>query len=184
MLTILVLISIFVIQVLGHGRVTSPKPRGGGTKHQAACGAAVAKVLSSDPAGPIENAVAKIDSSYNATACHLYFCRGYNWEDNTSNTRKYKAGQVVPFTIDIVAHHTGTANVSVVNLTTQKVIGSPLIYWKVYSNTSIPISQKPANETAFNVTIPSLPSGHYALQWWWWAYSNKQTYESCIDFTI
>ncbi|KAG8821114.1 hypothetical protein FRC19_008232, partial [Serendipita sp. 401] len=131
----------------------------------------------------IENAVAKKDSTTTA-ACDFYFCKSYLFEDNPSNIRNYTAGQVVPFTIDIVAHHTGTANVSVVNLTTKKTIGKPLFYWPVYANTSIPWNQKPANETAFNVTIPSLPSGHYAIQWWWWAYSNGQTYESCVDFWI
>lgn len=31
------------------------------------------------------------------------------YSDNASNTRKYAAGTVVPFTVDIEAHHTGYA---------------------------------------------------------------------------
>jgi len=39
-------------------------------------------------------------------------------EDNLSNTRVYKPGTVVPFSVDLEAHHTGYANVSVVRPST------------------------------------------------------------------
>jgi hypothetical protein len=63
-----------------------------------------------DKYGPIEDAYAKRDSTYDATACHLFFCRGYQLADQTaSKFPKYTAGQVVPFTVDMEAHHTGYA---------------------------------------------------------------------------
>ncbi|KDR72409.1 hypothetical protein GALMADRAFT_213393 [Galerina marginata CBS 339.88] len=174
---------------LGHGRVTSPTPRAYGNAALAACGNAVLTTLKSDLTGPIENSVKKIDSAYNATACHLYFCKGAQWEDNTSNTRVYKPGSSVEFLFDLVAHHTGTANVSIVDVTTQKTIGSPVFYWPVYANDSLGPPDWPANQTDFKITIPTTlgsqctTKGKCAIQFWWWAYSNGQTYENCVDFT-
>ncbi|KAF8063596.1 hypothetical protein FPV67DRAFT_1701541 [Lyophyllum atratum] len=137
--------------------------------------------------GPIENAAAKVDAGYNATSCHLFFCRGLQFEDNKSNTRVYKPGTVVPFHVDIEAHHTGYANVSVVNLATQKPIGAPLFLWPVYTNNSLGPADWVKNETDFSVTIPDLGTqcskgGACAIQWFWYAY-NVQTYQSCVDFT-
>ncbi|KAF8322740.1 hypothetical protein DL93DRAFT_2123975 [Clavulina sp. PMI_390] len=169
--------------VMAHGVVTSPTPRKIGSANLAACGTGVYNSLKAD-------AVKKIDSGYNATACHLYFCRGYQAADNTGENYSYSLGQVVPMTVDIEAHHTGYANVSVVNVVTQTVIGSPLIYWPVYANSSLSPAEWPVNQTSFSVTIPTslgtncAKSGTCALQWWWYAaYSNKETFESCIDFT-
>lgn len=175
--------------VLGHARITSPTPRAYGSAMTAACGAAVAKTLTSDLAGPIENSVAKIDSTTNKTACHLYFCKGAQYADNVSNTRVYAPGTNVTFHIDIVAHHTGTANVSIVDLATQKTIGSPVFLWPVYANNSVGPANWPKNESDFSIIIPSTlgtkcqTKGSCAIQWWWWAYSNGQTYENCVDFT-
>ncbi|KAL0948194.1 hypothetical protein HGRIS_010802 [Hohenbuehelia grisea] len=187
LLSALSLCALFV-SVLGHAVVTTPTPRAIGSANQAACGTGVYNSLKSDKTGPIEFAVAKIDSGYNAAACHLYFCRGLQFDDNKSNTRKYAAGTVVPFHVDLVAHHTGRANVSIVNLATQKTIGAPLLVWPVYANESLGPSQWPKNETDFSVTVPNLGSqcataGACAIQWWWYATSNKQTYQSCVDFT-
>ncbi|RDB22383.1 hypothetical protein Hypma_010480 [Hypsizygus marmoreus] len=179
-------LALFAILASGHGIVTTPTPRAIGDAALAACGAAAHKVLKSDKYGPIENAAAKVDSGYNATACHLFFCRGLQYEDNKSNTRVYKTGTVVPFHVDIEAHHTGYANVSVVNLATQRPIGT-LFLWPVYTNNSLGPADWPKNETDFEVTIPNLgtqctKAGACAIQWWWYAY-NGQTYESCVDFT-
>lgn len=79
--------------VLGHGVVTTPTPRKYASVAQSACGSAVYNVLTSgsycygssithyvytqpDLTGPIENAVKKVDSSFDAEGCELYFCRG------------------------------------------------------------------------------------------------------------
>jgi hypothetical protein len=42
---------------------------------------------------------------------------------------------------------------------------------------------------AFSVTIPEdlegcTEAGACAIQWYWYAYSNDQTYESCVDFVV
>ncbi|KAF9264568.1 hypothetical protein L218DRAFT_925896 [Marasmius fiardii PR-910] len=177
-----------VVNTFGHARVTTPTPRALGSVAQAACGAAVYKVLTSDLTGPLENAKAKIDGDYDAEACHLYFCRGAQYEDNVKNTRVYTPGTIVPFHIDLVAHHTGWANVSVVNLATQTPIAR-LFTWPVYANESLGPSEWPKNETDFQVTVPDLKGqcsqpNACAIQWWWYSgYSNKQTYENCVDFT-
>ncbi|ESK90776.1 chitin binding [Moniliophthora roreri MCA 2997] len=169
-----------------HAVVTTPTPRQFGPAAQEACGAAVYKSLTSDLTGPIEFSVRKIDTTYNADACHIWFCRGAQYEDNVENTRVYEAGTVVPMKIDLVAHHTGYANVSVVDLAAQVPIAR-LFTWPVYANDSLGPSKWPKNETEFEVTIPDLGSkctqaGACAIQWWWYA-TGGQTYESCIDFT-
>ncbi|KAJ8455242.1 hypothetical protein ONZ45_g19002 [Pleurotus djamor] len=176
-----------VTHVAGHAVVTSPKPRVIGSATQAACGTGAYNSLKSDNTGPIENAVAKIDSGYNAAKCNLYLCRGLQYADNSGNTRVYAPGAVVPFHIDLVAHHTGYANVSIVNLNTQTIIGKPIFNWPVYADESLGPWDWPANETDFEVTIPNLgtqcsTAGTCAIQWWWYAF-NRQTYESCVDFT-
>ncbi|KAF8990314.1 hypothetical protein BDQ17DRAFT_1470738 [Cyathus striatus] len=183
-----------------HGVVTTPTPRALGSAALAACGTGVYNTLKSDLYGPIENSAKKEDSGYNANACHLFFCRGYQarplsgkhphanrFSDNTKNVKTYPASTSVHFLVDIEAHHTGTANVSVVNLATQTLIDKPLFYWPVYSNDSLGPADWVKNETDFSVTIPDLgtqckTAGSCAIQWWWYAF-NGQTYESCVDFT-
>ncbi|KAF8650671.1 hypothetical protein AX16_005128 [Volvariella volvacea WC 439] len=163
----------------GHASVKSPTPP--------ACGSAVHKVLKGDLNGPIEFAAAKIDSSYNAEACHLFFCRGHQWEDNTSNIRVYPPGTSIAFHVDIQAHHTGYANVTIYNTATKRAIAPALKTWPVYADSVIPPWEWPPDETNFTVTIPDLGTqcsqpGACVIQWWWFAYGG-QTYESCIDFT-
>lgn len=42
----------------------------------------------------------------------------------------------------------------------------------------------------FNVTVPSTlgaacsTGGKCAIQWYWYAIKNEQTYESCVDFYV
>ncbi|PAV18340.1 chitin binding protein [Pyrrhoderma noxium] len=161
-----------IIRVLGHGVVTTPTPRSYGDVAKSGCGTAVYNVLTSDLTGPIENAVAKINDDYDASECELYFCRATRIEDNKGNIRTYTAGEVVNFKINLVAHHTGYANVSIVDLTTQKPIGDPIFNWPVYANQSLGPADWPKNETDFDVTIPDLGGrcteiGLCAIQWWW-----------------
>ncbi|KAG8992764.1 hypothetical protein FRB94_011318 [Tulasnella sp. JGI-2019a] len=101
--------ALYFRQAVGHGVVTTPKPRVVGTAVATACGPAVSTKLASDIYGPIENSKAAISTGYNATACHLFFCRGYQYSDNAVNTRVYPSGTVVNMKIDIEAHHTGYA---------------------------------------------------------------------------
>ncbi|KAK7745806.1 hypothetical protein SLS53_002523 [Cytospora paraplurivora] len=182
--------ALFAVGVSAHGRVTSPTPRPLGTAMEAACGQQVYNQMSSDPNGNIQTMaqVGASQSDFNATKCHLWQCRGYQFGDATSDSiHSYTAGQVVEFAVDIAAPHTGVANVSVINLAENSVIGDALASWSVYASTATGVT---ANETSFSVTIPSdLPStcstaGGCALQWWWDARSIDQTYMSCVDFTL
>ncbi|ESK91639.1 chitin binding [Moniliophthora roreri MCA 2997] len=180
-------LSILIVRAIAHAVVTDPIPREYGPAAESACGSAVYDVLTSDLTGPIENAEQKIDSSYDAEACHLYLCRGAQFDDNVDNTRIYEPGTKVSMKVNMVAHHTGYANVSVVDLAAQKPISS-LFVWPVYADESIGPSKWPKNETDFEVTVPDLEgacadAGACAIQWFWYATSNSQTYESCVDFT-
>lgn len=51
------------------------------------------------------------------------------------------------------------------------------------------VKDTPKNQTSFTVTIPDLGTackvaGDCVLQWWWYGTKARQTYESCVDFTI
>ncbi|KAK5636118.1 hypothetical protein RRF57_011830 [Xylaria bambusicola] len=139
----------------------------------------------SDLAGPIENAVKSVDSSYN---CNAYLCRGYQYEDNADNVHAVTSGEVITFHIDLVAgHHPGWANVSVIDLASNTAIGDPLVEWSNWPDSK---SGPPRNDTDFTITIPDTLStacdegGKCAIQWYWWSDSNSQTYESCLDFYV
>jgi hypothetical protein len=182
--------ALFVAGVSAHGKVLSPTPRPLGNAMKAACGDQVWNQMSSDSDGNIQTMaqVGSSQSDFDATACHLWQCRGYQFDDATSSSiQSFTAGQSVDFSVQIAAPHTGVANVSVINLAENTVIGDALASWSVYASTATGVT---ANETSFSVTIPSdLPStcstaGGCALQWWWDARSIDQTYMSCVDFTV
>lgn len=175
--------------VQGHGFVTSPTARMPGSAMAAACGQQVEINQQSDNYGNIQGElqIASGQSDYNAAKCNIWLCKGYKFADNKDNVYSYSAGQTVDFTVDIRAPHTGVANVSVVDTASNKVIGSPLISWDVYASTATGVTE---NETYFSVTIPDdlgdkcANAGDCVLQWYWYAQSVDQTYESCVDFTV
>ncbi|KAJ5167201.1 uncharacterized protein N7482_005982 [Penicillium canariense] len=175
--------------VHGHGFVTSPTARMPGSAMKAACGDQVEVNQQSDNYGNIQGElqVAASQSDYNAAECDIWLCKGYKFADNTDNVYSYTAGQTIDFTVDIRAPHTGIANVSVVDTASNAVIGDPLIYWSVYASTATGVT---ANETSFSVTLPDdlgskcATAGDCVLQWYWYAQSIDQTYESCVDFTV
>lgn len=182
--------ALFAAGVSAHGRVTSPTPRPLGTAMESACGTQVWNQMSSDPNGNIQTMaqVGASQSDFSATECHLWQCRGYQYADATSSTiHSYSAGQVIPVVVDIAAPHTGVANVSIINLAQNSVIGSALANWDVYASTATGVT---ANETSFSITMPDTldstcsTAGGCAIQWWWDARSIDQTYMSCIDFTF
>ncbi|KAK4151631.1 hypothetical protein C8A00DRAFT_45206 [Chaetomidium leptoderma] len=169
--------------VLGHAVVKVPTPRGAGAYYTQRCGKTFAEYLEKDKAGPIENGVEVAGSELK---CNAFLCRGYQYEDNTAT--EYKPGQVVDFHVDLVAgHHPGYANVSVVDLATNTIIGAPLRSWDDYPNAT---ATTPRSDIDFNVTIPTTlgtacsTGGKCAIQWYWYASKNKQTYESCVDFYV
>ncbi|ETS78129.1 hypothetical protein PFICI_10191 [Pestalotiopsis fici W106-1] len=171
-----------VTSVLGHAVLQTPQPRVSGDKQVELCGAAVTTALKKDLAGPIEDALAKDDGTYN---CNAYQCRGYQYEDNADNVYNYTVGEFISFHVDLVAgHHPGWANLSAVDLATNTIIGDPLITWADW-----PISGT-NDDINFNTTIPESlaepcsEAGACILQWYWWSDSNSQTYESCLDFYV
>ncbi|KAK8119999.1 uncharacterized protein PG998_004625 [Apiospora kogelbergensis] len=171
------------IGVSGHAVVETPTPR-----RRERCGSALTAQLEKDTASPIEDAMKKADENYN---CNAYLCRGYQLEDNLESVQAVKAGGVIDFHIDLIAgHHPGYAVSTfkvVVDLSTNQVIGEPLRYWADWPDST---SRPPRNDIDFNITIPETLSsacdvaGKCAIQWYWWASKNKQTYESCVDFYL
>ncbi|KAL4917886.1 chitin binding domain-containing protein [Aspergillus aurantiobrunneus] len=173
-----------------HGYITTPKPRLPGDAMSAACGQQVYNNQAADRAGNVQGElqVASGQSDYDEAACGIWLCKGYQFEDNTENVQSYTPGQNVDFVIDIIAPHTGVANVSIVDTATNTVIGSPLKEWKDnYASTETGVSD---DETNFSVTIPEdlgsqcSEAGACVIQWYWFAESIDQTYESCVDFTV
>ena len=156
---------------------------------EAACGQQVYYNQIGDNYGNIQGMlqVAASQTDYNAAACKIWMCKGYKYADNTADVQKYTAGQVVPFTFDIRAPHTGVANVSIVRTSDNTAIGSPLISWDVFASNSVSI---PTTETNFSITVPSdlgtqcSTPGACIIQHYWNAASINQTYESCVDFTV
>ncbi|GIK04721.1 hypothetical protein Aspvir_008815 [Aspergillus viridinutans] len=175
--------------VHGHGFVTSPKARMPGPAMKAACGNQVEINQQSDNYGNIQGElqVAKSQSDYNAEECDIWLCKGYKFADNKDNVYSYTAGQTVDFVVDIRAPHTGVANVSIVETARNIVIGNTLKSWTDYASTATGVTK---DETNFSITIPDnlgsqcAQAGACVLQWYWYAESIDQTYESCIDFTV
>ncbi|KAJ5917288.1 chitin binding protein [Penicillium verhagenii] len=174
--------------VHGHGFVTSPTPRYPGSAFEAACGQQAYDMETADIYGNVQTMlqVADTQSDYNAAECDAWLCKGFKYADNNV-TYSYTAGETVDFEVTIQAPHTGVANVSVVDTSSNTVIGTPLISWSVYASVSTGVA---ANNTQFSVTIPDdlgdqcTTGGTCVLQWYWYAESIDQTYESCVDFTV
>ncbi|KAJ6031994.1 hypothetical protein N7540_002726 [Penicillium herquei] len=174
--------------VHGHGFVTSPTPRYPGAAFEAACGQQAYDTETADIYGNVQNELTAEEgqSDYNAAECDIFLCKGFKYADNNV-TYSYTSGEVVDFEVTIQAPHTGVANVSVVDTSSNTVIGNPLISWSVYASTATGVA---ANNTKFSVTIPDDLSdkcstgGDCVLQWYWYAASIDQTYEACVDFTV
>ncbi|KAL4994298.1 chitin binding domain-containing protein [Aspergillus recurvatus] len=172
-----------------HGYISSPQPRMPGSAMASTCGQQVYNNQAADRAGNVQGElqVASSQSDYDADACHIWLCKGYQFDDNKDNVQSYTAGETVDFVIDIVAPHTGVANVSVVDTASNSVIGSALKSWDVYASTETGVTE---DETNFSITIPDnlgsqcSEAGACVLQWYWYAESIDQTYESCVDFTV
>ncbi|KAH8897690.1 hypothetical protein GQ53DRAFT_637985 [Thozetella sp. PMI_491] len=169
------------IQVRGHARIDDPTPRGASAHYKYCC----YPKLSIDPTGPIENAVQYADADYN---CNAYLCRGYQYGDNKDNVIDVKAGDTLHFHINLVASHKpGYANMSVVDTAANTVI-TALKTWDHWPDVTDGSTFE--EKTQFNITVPEgLESrcdqgGKCVMQWFWYAISNVQTYESCHDFYI
>ncbi|KAH6654806.1 hypothetical protein BKA67DRAFT_518183 [Truncatella angustata] len=184
----------FANTVAAHGYVSSPPARQVGNASVAACGQSVVNNIKADNTSHVEGLpeLAANDNGYNSTLCNLWQCRGIQYADNLANVQKYTPGQVVNLKVKLTIPHTGNANVSVVDTRTNKILGKPLISWAegyadekaFYGGTT------PKGQIDFNVTIPSdlgnacTDGGSCILQWWWYGTGARQSYESCVDFTV
>ncbi|KAF2732590.1 hypothetical protein EJ04DRAFT_496625 [Polyplosphaeria fusca] len=181
-----------VPSVLGHGLITTPPSRPVGDAIKANCGNGVVKQIVADNTSHVEGLpeAAVKDTGYHAEKCNLWLCKGLQFADNKANVQSWTAGQVVPIKIWLRIPHEGSANVSIVDTKTNTIVGEALKTWaKGYapgrSESDVPLSQR-----EFNVTIPAgleskcAVAGDCVLQWWWYGTGAKQTYESCVDFTM
>lgn len=85
--------------------------------------------------------------------------QGMKFEDNTDSVQTYTAGQQVPLYFNIRAPHSGYANVSIIDTTSNSMIAANLSAWDEYALTSIPA------KTEWTVCFPPpphlLPSSTY-----------------------
>ena len=144
-------------QVQGHGQVTKPKARLPGDATAAVCGKTLVKFYQADetsyPEALMRANPKGLDSAYDAKKCNLYFCKGFQFDDNKDHVLQYTPGQTVDLEVYIRIPHKGYANVSVVDLASNSVIGAPLKTWADnYAATMSP----PKDQTSFSVKIPEL----------------------------
>lgn len=147
-------VATLAVTVSAHGLIEKPIPRGPGNASLAACGSAVTNNIKGDLTSHVEGLpeAAKTDSKYQAAECNLWLCRGLQYADNVANVETYTPGESVHFDVDITIKHYGTANVSIVDTKANKVI-KQLLYWGSYADDKL--ATLPANNTAFDVTIPT-----------------------------
>ncbi|KAH8895689.1 hypothetical protein GQ53DRAFT_30940 [Thozetella sp. PMI_491] len=174
--------ALFAATVSAHGNVTSPPARLPGPAMVQACGQTAVNAVLQDGTTPLEDVLQPLAS------CKLDLCRGAVFADNKDRVQTFRAGQVIPFTAQIPIPHEGPANVSVVNVATNKVVGEMLLVFDTYADEKLKVL--PPNNTAFSVTMPSTlgtqckVAGECVLQWFWFGTAAKQTYESCVDFVM
>ncbi|TLD26634.1 hypothetical protein PspLS_04629 [Pyricularia sp. CBS 133598] len=178
-----------VAQAASHGMVTSPATRQPGPAAAAVCGQTMVDHYKADGTSYPENLQrnpAWNGTGYNAALCNLWLCKGYQFGDNKAQVQSYAAGDVVDFAVNIRIPHKGFANVSVVDLAANQIVGEPLRVWADGYADPAKFPNLPRDQVEFNVTVPELggrcaEAGACALQWYW--FGQGQTYQSCVDFT-
>lgn len=144
-------------QASAHGLVTKPDARTPGDSTAAVCGQTMVDFYKADntsyPEALLRANPNGLKDGYDAAKCDLWLCKGFQFADNKDHVQKYKPGDVVDMEVFIRIPHKGYANVSVVDTTTNKVIGEALKTWADdYAATNNP----PKDQTSFSVTIPDL----------------------------
>ncbi|KAA8911275.1 hypothetical protein FN846DRAFT_936140 [Sphaerosporella brunnea] len=173
--------------VAAHGVIVSPAHRTPGSAYESVCGITIYNNQAADPAGPIQLLMQSASSIVDRSACDLWLCKGYQFSDNSANVQSYSLGETISWKINIIAPHTGYANVSIVDTKTNTVKGSALKSWDVYASTSTGVT---SDETDFDITIPETldgctTPGECVVQWFWYAPPGvDQTYEGCVDFVV
>ena len=138
-----------------HGIVQIPPSRSPGPASLKACGKSVIDLIKADNTSHVEGLpeAAHTDSTYNATACNLWLCKGLQYEGDAASVQKFTPGQVLPMHVYLRVLHAGTANVSLIDTKTDTIIGQQLLYWDNYADEKL--AKVPANNTDFSVTIPT-----------------------------
>jgi hypothetical protein len=142
--------------VLGHGLITSPQSRPIGPALMQNCGPKVEQDIRLDNTSHVEGRpeLAAKDTKYNAAKCNLWLCTGLQFEDNVNNTQTWHAGQVVPIKVWIRIPHEGSANVSIVDTKSNKIVGEMLKVWSKGYAPGKKEADVPADQKEFSVTVP------------------------------
>jgi hypothetical protein len=145
-----------VPSVLSHGLIMSPPARPYGPALLANCGPRVEQDIRLDNTSHVESRpeVAALDPKYNAAKCNLWLCTGLQFADNANQTQTWYAGQVVPMKVWIRIPHEGSANVSIVDTKSNKVIGEMLKVWSSGYAPGKKESDVPLDQKEFSVTVP------------------------------
>lgn len=150
-----IILAALATSVSAHGIITQPPVRAVGQTMIANCGASVAALVTADNTSHVEDMpeAAALEPTFNAAECNLFLCKGLQFDDNKANVQVFQPGQVVNMLADIPIPHEGPMNVSIIDTATNTAIGAPLISFDSYADESL--ATLPANNTNFNVTVPT-----------------------------
>jgi hypothetical protein len=154
--TTVVGLAAFVAYASAHGIVRSPAIRTPGAATAAVCGQAMVDFYNADNTSYPEAFLRTGNTPLNPALCNMWLCKGFQWEDNQDRILRTGPGAVIPIEVFIRIPHVGYANVSIVDTTTNTVIGEPLISWPSGYADGALYPNLPANQTHFSVTIPEL----------------------------
>jgi hypothetical protein len=143
--------------VFGHGLITSPPSRPTGPSIIANCGPKVEQDIRLDNTSHVEGLpeLAAKDTNYKPTLCNLWLCKGLQFADNpANNTQIWTAGQVIPLKVWVRIPHEGSANVSIVDTKSNKVVGDMLKVWSKGYAPGKKESDVPQDQKEFSVTVP------------------------------
>lgn len=168
-----------VATVAAQGGITSPQIRKAGDHFKDACGDNAYKALKGDPNHPTKDltSAAHGDPTYNSTSCNFSLCNGIPFKDNEANVVKLCPGKQVPVKYDVKTAQPGSADMSIIDTTTNKVIGQPL---KKFDSFGKDTGVQSWNIDMVDTQDKCSKPGDCVLQFVW--KSNDKTFNSCVDF--
>ena len=87
--------------VAAHGFVKSPPPRKPGNAFKVACGDQPFYQQSADINGNVQGIFQVVGSDLDASACNLWLCKGFQFDDNADNVQSYSLGETIDFDVEI-----------------------------------------------------------------------------------
>jgi len=158
--TTLLSLAALASQAYGHGLVTKPAARTPGDATAAVCGKTMVNFYKNDntsyPEALLRANPSGLKDGYDPKACDLWKCRGFQFADNKANVFSYKPGDVVDMEVAIRIPHKGYANVSVIDVAANKVIGEPLLKWGDGYADGKNFPNLPKDQLQFSVKVPAL----------------------------